>query len=362
MGTDESVIRVAVGGQGRSGYKIHSSWLHKIPERFKIVAVSDQLAERRKEAQAEFGARTYSDWKPMIKKGGFDLFVNALPTPFHVEASVTALNSGSHVVCEKPSARTVKDFDRIVAASKKNKRVFAPFQNNRLQPYFDKILEVIESGVLGKIVYIRSSWSGFSRRWDWQTLQENWGGNLLNTGPHAVDQALALFGWRRTPKVFCRMDCNNPFEGDANDHCTVTLYDPRRVAPQIDIIISSYVAYSQGDTYNICGTYGGMTGGSSKLTWRYFDAEKATQHKMWKWSVDRQYTRENLDWIEETWTPSQVEKEASGQAKFYKNLFEVIRHRGKLIITPTQARKQIAVIEESHKQNPLPRRKKKKSR
>ena len=126
--------------------------------------------------------------------------------------------------------------------------------------------EVIASGVLGEIVHIRSSWSGFQRRWDWQTRQDLWGGSLLNTGeaahsllpsqgmytlstrlcrhsvdirscvydaalivaalagPHAVDQALCLFGWDRTPEVFCRMDSRmHGFEGDAENHCTLCL-------------------------------------------------------------------------------------------------------------------------------------------
>ena len=35
-------------------------------------------------------------------------------------------------------------------------------------------------------------------------------------GPHAVDQALCLFGWDRTPEIFCRMDSRmHGFEGDA---------------------------------------------------------------------------------------------------------------------------------------------------
>ena len=100
---------------------------------------------------------------------------------------------------------------------------------------------------------IRSSWGEFNRRWDWQTWQENLGGGLFNAGPHAIDQALALFGWSRTPKVFCRMDCNNAFGADGDDHCTVTLYDSRRWAPQIDIIISGYLAYPPAELYNVSG-------------------------------------------------------------------------------------------------------------
>jgi predicted dehydrogenase len=252
-------------------------------------------------------------------------------------------------------ARTVADFDRIVAAAEKNDRLLFPFQNRRLEPYFLKIQEVIASGVLGKIVHVRSSWSGFSRRWDWQTRQDLNGGNLLNTGPHPVDQALCLFGWDRTPEVFCRMACENPFEGDAENHVTLTLYDPERVAPQIDIDISSLMAYPCPNTYSISGTYGGLTGGARGLTWRTYDPDTAPQHDMWLWSVDRRYCREELDWVEESWSPEEgPEGFRSASKLFYDNVFDVLENGAERIVTPEQVRKQIAVMEECHRQNPLP--------
>ena len=353
--SDNNLIRVAIGGQGRSGYNIHADWLRQVPDKFKIAAVSDQLPERRRDAREQFGAKAYRDWEEMIKVGGFDLFVNALPQPLHPVASIAALNAGCHVVCEKPTCKTVAQFDHIARVANDNHRVFAPFQNNRLQPFFDKMQEVITSGVLGKIVYIRSSWGRFARRWDWQTRQENWGGGLLNTGPHAVDQALCLFGFDRTPHVFARMDCNNPFGGDADDHCTLTLYDPERQAPQIDIVVSNYLHYPQRDTYTVDGTYGGLTGGATALTWRYFAPESAPKHEMWTWSVDRKYTREELDWVEETWTLVEEKTELeSGPERFYNNVYDALKNDGQLLITPAQVRKQIVVMEEAHRQNPLP--------
>ena len=141
-------IRVAVGGQGRSGYGIHCRCLRDDTDRFDIVAAADQLPERREDASVEFGAKVYDDWRPMLEEGGFDLFVNALPSPLHVDASIEALNRGFHVVCEKPIARRVADFDRIVEAAEKNDHLLLPFQNNRLEPYFYKIQQVIASGVL----------------------------------------------------------------------------------------------------------------------------------------------------------------------------------------------------------------------
>ena len=158
---ENGIIRVAIGGQGRSGYSIHARHLEKDYGRYQIVAVADQIPERRKDARNQFGARTYKDWTTMIAAGEFDLFVNALPSPLHTPATIAALNAGAHVLCEKPMAKNLQEFDRMVAAAKRNNRVLAPFQNNRPQPFFEKMCEIIDSGVLGKIVYIRSVWGGF---------------------------------------------------------------------------------------------------------------------------------------------------------------------------------------------------------
>jgi predicted dehydrogenase len=363
---ENGIIRVAIAGQGRSGYSIHARCLKTLPEQFRIVAVADQLEKRREDAKREFGARVYDDWTGLLADGDFDLFVNALPTPLHVPVTLAALTAGKHVLCEKPMSVSVADFDRMTQAAARHQRVLAPFQNNRYQPFFDKIQEVIASGVLGKLVYIRSCWSGFARRWDWQTWQKNMGGSLLNTGPHAIDQALVLFGDQRKPSVFCRMDCNNPFGADAEDHCTVTLFDPERLAPQIDIFIGAYMAYPQGERYNIGGTFGGLSGNELELKWRYFDPAKAPRQALWNWSVDRKYPKEELPWVEETWSlePEQgaqavgytLRSLPTGPLRVYGNLHDVLCKGDALLITTDQVRRQIAIMEECHRQNPLPRR------
>ncbi len=367
MQAGRQVIRVAIAGQGRSGFGIHTACLRELPERYQVVAVADQLEERREEAKREFGARVYDDWTGLLKDGQFDLFVNALPSTLHVPATVAALKAGKHVLCEKPMAGSVADFDLMVKTAADCSRVLAPFQNNRHQPFFEKIQEIVQSGVLGKLVYIRSSWSSFSRRWDWQTLKKNMGGSLMNTGPHALDQALVLFGETRKPGVFCRMACHNAFGADAEDHCTVTLFDPDRQAPQIDVVISAYLAYPQGERYNICGTYGGLSGHESQLKWRYFDPAQAPKQEMWNWSVNRQYPSETLPWVEQTWSLDSsaagsrtsgytLKSLPTGPHRIYGNLHDVLVKGEPLVIPLAQIRRQIEVLEECHRQNSLPQR------
>eukprot|EP01048_Picozoa_sp_COSAG05_P000388 COSAG05_NODE_10_length_39559_cov_64.255423_22_plen_400_part_00 len=371
-------INIAIMGQGRSGYNIHVKWLVQDPEKYKIVAVADQLEIRRNQAREELGCAVYDDWRKLLQAGGFDIVVNSLPSPLHVDATIEAFKSGYHVVSEKPLAKKVSDVDRILAAEEASGKIFFPFQQNRLQPFFEKMQEVIASGVLGEIVHIKSSWSGFQRRWDWQTRQDLWGGSLLNTGPHAVDQALCLFGWENTPSVFCRMDSRNPFEGDAENHCTVCLYDPERKAPQIDIDISSFMPGNRGgdtgpaDTYVVSGTYGHMWAGARQVRWKYFDPTAAPAHDMWLWSggldapENRVYPSEKLEFSEESWDVEEIKLKGAvgytleslqdGQVRFYNNVHAVLMQGAERLIQPWQSRKQVVVMEECHRQNPLPRK------
>ena len=358
------VIRVGIAGQGRSGYNIHTQCLRNKTDKYKIVAVADQLAERQRDAENEFGARAYDDYLKLIRAGGFDLFVNALPSPLHVPVTIQALKAGYNVICEKPMAKSVTEFDKMATVAAKSGRLLMPFQNNRFQPFFDKILEIVHSGILGEIIYVRSNWSHFCRRWDWQTFQKNMGGALFNTGPHAIDQALMLFPFNVKPKVFCRMECKNRMGGDANDFCALTIYGHN--APTMEINISQYQAYPE-QRYSISGTLGGLTGNEMELHWKYYDPQKAPNQKLWtKWSVNRKYPTETLPWEEKSWHINHDEAKKtvgytlrsflSGPERIYDNVYNTLHGKEKPIVTLPQVRRQIAIFEEAHRQNKLPRK------
>ncbi len=351
------VIRVAIAGQGRSGYGIHANYLRHDPD-FKIVAIADELPERREQAVAEFGCQAFNNYQELLAKGPeFDLFVNATPSRFHVEATLAAMKRAKYIITEKPSAPTVALFDKIVDEAKKNNVRIYPFQNSRFYPFFTKMREILASGVLGDIVYIRSNWSGFGRRWDWQTRQDQLAGNLFNTGPHPVDQAVVLFG-DAYPTVNATFYAHHwEFPGDAENFALVRLTGPGR--PTIDIDISSLQAYKIGNLYNISGTLGGLIADTSKVQWKYFDPKRAPKQEFWQpWSKDRQYCSEKLAWTENTWEYSDANSNATGFSEMvgllYRNFYDVVTKNAEPEIKLEQVRRQIYIMEEAHKQNPLP--------
>ncbi|MEW6754228.1 MAG: Gfo/Idh/MocA family oxidoreductase [Candidatus Latescibacterota bacterium] len=345
-------IRVGVLGQGRSGLDIHCSWLRRSPEQYRIAAVSDVLQDRRERAQTELACEAYADYQDLLARDDIDLVVNALPSHLHPQASIDALDAGHHVVCEKPLAWSVAELDRVVDAARRARRVLAPFQQSRYAPHFQKALEVLDSGVLGRIVQVSISYSGFGRRWDWQTLQEFKGGNLLNTGPHPLDQALRLLDFARPREIVCSMDRANTW-GDAEDHVKILMRTPGK--PDIDVEISSCAVYPR-PTLVVYGTRGGLCGGPSRLDWKYFDPQQAPPQQLIRTPLPGpSYCAEELTYTEGSWEPGEEHKNSFQFMSrcFYDHLHRVLREGAPLYITPEQVRVQIAVIEECHRQNPL---------
>ncbi|HMQ08272.1 MAG TPA: Gfo/Idh/MocA family oxidoreductase [Saprospiraceae bacterium] len=363
--SEDNKIKVAIAGLGRSGYHIHASVLKYSDDKYKIVSVADELSDRLESAQKEFEVNTFTDYNSMLSAGGFDLFVNALPSHLHVQATTTALELGNHVVSEKPMAFDTAEFDRLVEISEKCGKILAPFQNNKYQPFFTEILDILNTGLLGEILEVRSVWGSFSRRWDWQTYQCNGGGCLFNSGPHAIDQALHFFPFDVKPKVESTLLCRNELGGDADDYCCIVLKAPN--CPRVEITISQYIAYRPGDIYTISGTRGGLTGNYKSLSWKYYEWQKAAPQPTWKpWSIERKYPSEELPWIEKEWKLD-VEKAGKysgytlrsfliGAKYIYDALYNTIKNGTPLASTLPEVRRQIEILEECKRQNPLPKR------
>ncbi|MFT5366812.1 MAG: scyllo-inositol 2-dehydrogenase (NADP+) [Candidatus Latescibacterota bacterium] len=344
-------IRVGVLGQGRSGLDIHCAWFRKSKAKFEIVAVSDILKDRRERAEKELGCVAYADYHDLLKRDDLDLVVNSLPSHLHPKGTMEILKAGHNVVCEKPMAPTVKELKQVIAVSKKAGKIYAPFQQSRNAPAFQQMKKVIDSGVLGRAVMVKIAYNGYARRWDWQTLQEFSAGNLYNTGPHPMDQAMCLFDWKM-PEVTCVMDRTNTY-GDAEDHVKILM--TRKGAPTIDMEISSCSAYS-GDMYQVYGTLGGLTGGPSGMKWRYFNPKKNEKQELIRTPLPGpSYCREGLEFTEKTWVPNAKQKDTFTYMSkaFYDHIYKVLTEGAPLVMTPEQVIPQIAVMEECHRQNPL---------
>ncbi len=340
---NQSPIRVGIAGLGRSGWNMHAQTLALLPEQFQVVAAMDFSPERRDDAAAKFGARTYDDFGALLVDAEVELVVVATPNSAHKTHVVAALEAGKHALCEKPFGTSTADADAMIAASQASGKIVAPFQNRRYEAHFQKVREVIGSGILGEIHLIRLSQTGFSRRWDWQTLREFSGGFLNNWGPHVVDHALQLMNLKDdAPDPELWIDMRNVLSsGDAEDHIKMVLRAEN--GPAVDIELSTAIGFSQ-DRWLVAGKSGALRGTTSELEWKWVDWSQMPPRPVDREpTVGRSYNSEKLEWQTDTWSGANRDQDL--MLGFYRDFYQTLREGKPLAVSPQSVRRQISIIE-----------------
>ena len=337
-------VKVGIAGLGRSGWNIHANILDKLRDKYEVVAVTDPLEDRRREAVERFECRAYPSYGSFLEDEEVELVVVATPSYLHPEHSIKALEAGKNVVCEKPMAPSLAEADAMIEAAKRTGKMLTVFQNSLFMPDFLKIKEVISSGKLGRIVMVKIYGHFFGRRWDWQTLKKFGGGELRNNGVHYIIQGLDLIG-DKDPEVFCDLQRTLTL-GDAEDHVKIIMKAPD--APLIDIEVTRACAYPQ-NKWLIMATQGGLTGTYNSLRWKYFNPEDLPPRKVeTRPTPDRSYNVEEIPWKEESWTTSKG-FETSGII-FYEKLYEALRRGEPPPVLPEKVRKVMEIVEKCYKQ------------
>ncbi len=350
-------LNVAIIGQGRSGRDIHGAFFKsELNTKYRVVAVVDELPERRERARAEWGegVDVYASYPELFGRTDIDVVVNSTFSHQHAAITEDLLLHGFNVVCEKPFARTYEEGAHAVKVAERSGKMLNIFQQSRFAPYYMKIREIIASGILGDPVQIAISFSGYARRWDWQTSLAYGGGNVRNTGPHPLDQALDWLDFDENIRVMSRLGTVNT-AGDAEDYAKILMDCPGK--PLVDVEISSCDAYLPY-TYRISCTKGCLRSTHKVIEMRYFDPDaqpipEQVLAPLCKEDGTPAYCQETLDWKEET---IQLEGTAFTYAvrSYYDMIYDYLVDGKPMQITPYQVLRQLRLIDEIRAQNPLP--------
>ena len=188
-------LRLGIIGLGRAGFGMHTKELAGKEDMFKIEAVCDVEQDRCKKMKELYEARIFSRVEDIVEDPDIDVIDIATRSCDHFKHAMTALNAGKTVFLEKPICMNYEEAKKLFEyADKVGKNKLFIRHNRRFEPKFTQIKKIIESGILGEVYYIKRATTGFERRSDWQTISQYGGGQLLNWGPHLVDQALRFCG------------------------------------------------------------------------------------------------------------------------------------------------------------------------
>lgn len=149
------MLKGAIVGFGQVAEKAHvPAW--KESKSFSIVAVADESRERRELAAQYFpGIRMYASIDELFHGETQLDFVDICTPPFlHVRQTILALQHRCHVLCEKPLALTLKDFESVRAQARAQDRVVFNIHNWKYAPLFMQTAQLIDSGSIGAVSHV----------------------------------------------------------------------------------------------------------------------------------------------------------------------------------------------------------------
>ena len=190
-------IRLAVIGAGWAGEAHIKAYLQNPGTQ--IVAISDPREVRLAELKAKYDIpNVYTDYEDLLKRDDIDAVSVATPNHLHAPASIAALETGRHVLCEKPLARNVAEGEAMVRAAIDAGRVLQVAFNHRRRGDVAVLKDYIDGGGLGRIYHAKAMWmrrQGIPGMGGWFTSREMAGGGpLIDLGVHILDMALYLMG------------------------------------------------------------------------------------------------------------------------------------------------------------------------
>lgn len=194
-------LKVGVIGCGAISERLHVPDLHASPNA-EIVALCDiKQAKAKKLAEAYApDAAVYGDYKALLANPGVQGVVVALPNYLHGPVTVAAAKAGKHVLVEKPMATSLSEAKGMIAAATKSGTLLMVNQSQRLYASTRKAKEVLESGILGKILYVVGMfghsgpdiWSP-EGKWFFKKKEARFGA-MADLGVHRVDLIRYLTG------------------------------------------------------------------------------------------------------------------------------------------------------------------------
>ncbi len=157
LGANDRIRVGAIGTGQRCQYLL--SVLNKLGGN-EIVAICDVYEPHCQLAKSKYGpsADVYGHYQQILDRKDIDAVVIGTPDHWHVPITVAAVGAGKDVYCEKPVTHRVEEGATLIAAVKESKRVVQTGTQQRSWKHYIQAREIIASGRLGQITFIRTYW------------------------------------------------------------------------------------------------------------------------------------------------------------------------------------------------------------
>ena len=235
----------AILGCGHIAEKF-SSDLKLLPNA-KLYAAASRNMEKAQDFAKKFGfEKAYGSYEEMLIDPNVDAVYVATPHSFHHEHTLLCLNHKKPVLCEKAFAINKNEVQEMVDCAKENNTFLMEAFWTMFQPDYNKAMEILKSGELGKIKVMRSDFA-FNGPFNPENRLYNvklGGGSLLDIGIYPVFAALTSMGKPQIIKTLADFSST----GSEESISMIFKYDGGAMAN----LTSSFSSFSLGQTEFWC--------------------------------------------------------------------------------------------------------------
>lgn len=204
-------VRLGIIGFGNQG-SLYAQFITEGKVKDTVVgAICDIDPEKKKLAQEKYPSIPfYDNYLDMLDSGDVDAIVTTVPHYLHPEMAIESLKRGIHAMVEKPAGvytKQVREMNEFAAT--KPDVTFAIMFNQRTNPLYIKVRELVQSGELGelrRVNWIITDWWRPQTYYDSGTWRATWGGEgggvLVNQAPHQIDMLQWICGMPK--KVYAK--------------------------------------------------------------------------------------------------------------------------------------------------------------
>lgn len=200
-------------------------------EDIELKAVADTNPKQMEDAPE--GVERYASIDEMLEKADIDVVMISTPNPSHLEMVEKSAKAKKHIICEKPAAMTVAQFDRMVEVTKENNVIFTVHQQRRWDEDYRVMKEVYDQKLLGDVYVIKSQLYGFNGNMhDWHVFPEMGGGMLYDWGVHLIDQILNMVD-SKIDSIYA--DLRNVINEKVDDYFNILIKFQNGVTAEIEL-------------------------------------------------------------------------------------------------------------------------------
>lgn len=225
-------VKIGIIGIGNMGTQhVINITNGKVPN-LEIGALCDIDPEKRKKLSEKYpNIKIFENSDEIIESGLCDAILIATPHYFHPPIAKKAFEKGLHVLTEKPAGVYTAQVKEMNEAAEKSGKIFGIMYNQRTNPVYKKLRELIQNGSLGsikRVAWIITDWYRPQAYHDSCTWRSTWktegGGALINQNPHQLDLWQWMFGM--PSKIMSHVSFGKYYDIEVEDDVTAFMqYD-----------------------------------------------------------------------------------------------------------------------------------------